>query len=377
MAGGPRARVQGGSVRVFDLDTPTLVIDLDRVEANIAAMATRARAAGVRLRPHTKTHKMPEIARLQVEAGASGITCAKLGEAEVMAAAGFDDILLAYPLYGREKLSRLARLRESARVIVSLDSLEVARGLAELGVASGQPLEVYVEVDTGLHRTGTLPGKPTVDLVSRLSDMKGLRVLGLMTHAGHAYHASHESERALVVDAEGEDLRRTQELCRQAGVELTEISVGSTPSVGLELAQAGVTEVRPGTYVFNDTTMIHHGVATPDTCAAQVLATVVSRPTPERFVLDAGSKCLTTEGAGQAGWISVLGRDDMTIDFVSEEHGVGHLDSPRAGSLAIGDKVLLIPHHICPVVNLFDSVTTSRGDLVVGHLAVAGRGRVQ
>lgn len=364
-------------MHVFDLETPALVIDLDRVEVNIAAMATRAREAGVRLRPHTKTHKMPEIARLQVEAGASGITCAKLGEAEVMAAAGFDDILIAYPLYGREKISRLAQLRERARVIVSLDSLEVARGLAELGRASGHPVEVYVEVDTGLQRTGTLPGEPTVQLVSRLSDMAGLRVLGLMTHAGHVYSAADANERQRVVDVEGDDLRRTWELCRDAGVELEQISVGSTPSVGLELSQAGVTEVRPGTYVFNDTTMIHHGVATAATCAAHVLATVVSRPTPERFVLDAGSKCLTTEGTGRPGWIQVVGREDMTMDFVSEEHGVGHLETSNARPLAIGDKVLLIPHHICPVVNLFDQVVTSRGEQVVGHLAVAGRGRVQ
>ena len=364
-------------MHVFDLDTPALVIDLDRVEGNIGAMAARAREAGVRLRPHTKTHKMPEIARLQVGAGASGITCAKLGEAEVMADAGFDDILIAYPLYGSEKIARLARLRERARVIVSLDSLEVGRGLAELGRSSGQPVEVYVEVDTGLHRMGTPPGEPTAQLVSRLADMAGLQVRGLMTHAGHVYSASGAIERQHVVDAEGGDLRRTWELCREAGVELEQISVGATPSVGLELSQAGVTEVRPGTYVLNDTTMIHHGVATVETCAAQVLATVVSRPTPERFVLDAGSKCLTTEGADRSGWIHVTGRDDMTMDFVSEEHGVGHLVSSLPRPLAIGDKVLLIPHHICPVVNLFDEAIASRGDQVVGRLAVAGRGRVR
>ena len=363
-------------MNVYDLETPALVIDLDRVESNIATMASLARDAGVRLRPHTKTHKMPEIARLQVEAGASGITCAKLGEAEVMAAAGFDDILLAYPLYGREKLARLARLRERARVQVSLDSLEVARALADLGTDSGSPIEVYVEVDTGLHRTGTPPGRPTAQLVARLAELAGLRVVGLMSHAGHAYHCLDARESRRLVESELMDLRATQQLCAEAGVELHEISVGSTPSVREELGEAGVTEVRPGTYVFNDTTMIAHGVATPSTCAAQVLATVISRPAPNRFVLDAGSKCLTSENVGRAGWIQVVGRDDLAMDFVNEEHGVGHFD-PDRGSLAIGDKVFLIPSHICPVVNLFDSVVTSRGDVVVGELVVGARGRVR
>jgi D-serine deaminase-like pyridoxal phosphate-dependent protein len=364
-------------VHVLDVETPALVIDLDRVDANITTMAALAREAGVRVRPHTKTHKMPEIARLQLAAGSAGITCAKLGEAEVMAAAGIDDILLAYPLYGREKLARLDRLRDRARVLVSIDSLEVARGLNELGVATGQPVEIYVEVDTGLHRTGTPPGDPTVHLVTRLAQMKGLHVVGLMSHAGHVYGAGDERERTRLVDAEVDDLRRTRDLCTEAGVSLREISVGSTPSVRQELRQAGVTEVRPGTYVFNDTTMIAHDVATPATCAAMVIATVVSRPAPDRFVLDAGSKCLTTEGVGTSGWIQVAGRDDLTMNFVSEEHGVGAIDLSQGGSLAIGDKVLLIPHHICPVINLFDSVITVRGETVVGRLAVAGRGRVQ
>jgi D-serine deaminase-like pyridoxal phosphate-dependent protein len=364
-------------VNVLDLDTPALVIDLDRVESNVRRMAQSAREAGVRLRPHTKTHKMPEIARLQVEAGASGITCAKLGEAEVMVAAGFDDILLAYPLYGKEKLARLERLRRRARVLVSLDSLDVARGLAELGTATGQPIEIYLEVDTGLHRTGTAPGEATLALAVRVAELEGLTLRGLMTHAGHAYGALDSDARARVVQREIEELRHSQALCRDAGIDVREISVGSTPSVSLELAQGGVTEVRPGTYVFNDTTMIEHDVATAATCAAHVIATVVSRPTPDRFVLDAGSKCLTSEGAGTPGWIQVVDREDMTMDFVSEEHGVGRFDPSFGGTLSIGDKVLLIPRHICPVVNLFDSVVTSRDGHVVGRLAVAARGRVR
>ena len=362
-------------VNLFDLDTPALVVDLDRLEANLEAMAAHARAAGVRLRPHTKTHKTPEIARLQLEAGAAGITVAKLGEAEVMAAAGVTDILVAYPLLGAAKLERLARLRESARVVVSLDSVEVARGLGELGVATREPVEVYVEVDTGLHRLGRPTGEATAELVERVAAVPGIRVLGLMTHAGHAYGVGPDELGALVED-EVAGLRATRELCAQRGVELSEISVGSTPTAHAELGAAGVTEARPGTYVFNDTTMIELGAATEATCAAFVLATVVSRPSEDRFVIDAGTKCLSSDHDDRPGWLRVAGRDDLAFEFLNEEHGVGRLDPERGRTLAIGDKVLVIPAHVCPVVNLFDSMTLVREGRVEGEWAIAARGRV-
>jgi D-serine deaminase-like pyridoxal phosphate-dependent protein len=361
----------------LDLDTPALVIDLDRVETNINEMAQRCRDSGVRLRPHTKTHKMPEIAQLQVNAGASGITCAKVGEAEVMVAAGFDDILIAYPVYGAEKLARLQALREKARILVSLDSTEVAAGLGRLGVASGNPVEIYVEVDTGLHRMGRAPGGPTVDLVSRLAEIDGVTIVGLLTHAGHSYGATALVDRDAVVDNEINNLVATQQLCAEAGIVVGEISVGSTPSVRQEMIRPEVTEVRPGTYVFNDTTMISLGVATEETCAACVLATVVSRPTPERFVVDAGSKCLTSDGVGRPGWIKVMGRDDLVMQFTNEEHGVGMIDLSMGGALLIGDKLQLIPSHVCPVINLFDSGSGIRSGEVVQELVVAGRGKVR
>ena len=172
-----------------ELDTPALVIDLDALEANLAGMAAVAARAGVRLRPHTKTHKSPEIARMQVAAGAGGITCAKLGEAEVMAAAGLDDLLIAYPLVGEAKLRRLGGLLERARVRVSLDSVEVAEGLGRLGCDLGRDVEVLVEVDTGLHRLGRPPGRPTAELVGQVARVPGVEVVGLLTHAGHSYRA--------------------------------------------------------------------------------------------------------------------------------------------------------------------------------------------
>lgn len=364
-------------MKTYDLDTPSLVVDLDRVDANIRDMAERATTTGVHLRPHTKTHKMPEIARLQIDAGASGITCAKVGEAEVMVAAGFDDVLIAYPIYGEEKLARLSALREKARILVSLDSVEVAQGLGRLGVSSGQPLEIYIEVDTGHHRMGRAPGEPTVELIKQIADINGVTIIGLLTHAGHAYGAVSMSDRDLVIDREIADLVMTKEMAADAGVVFSEISVGSTPSARIELRREGVTEVRPGTYVFNDTAMMSLGVATEDTCAARILATVVGRPTEDRFVIDGGTKCFTSDGVGRPGWIRAVGRDDLTMSFTTEEHGVGTIDLEQGGRLEIGEKIEFIPSHICPVVNLFDSVFVTRDGDVIDEYRVASRGKVR
>ncbi len=366
-------------MNVFDLDTPALVIDLDKVEANVAEMANVARDAGVRLRPHTKTHKIPEFAHMQIAAGATGITCAKVSEAEAMVETGIDDVLIAYPIVGAPKVTRLATLREKARVVVGLDSLEVAQGLSRLGIHGVGPLEVLVEVDTGHHRLGRAPGRASADLVRQIAEVPGIQVTGLMTHAGHAYGAKELEERDAVVRREVEDLVATKELCIELGVELREISVGSTPSVRHEVRYSsdGITEVRPGTYIFNDTTMVNLGVATYDTCAAFILATVVSRPDEQRFVIDAGTKCFTTDGVGRLDWIKVAGWDDLTMNFATEEHGVGTLDTNGGGRLEIGDKLFLIPSHICPVINLFDAAFVFRGEDVVDELPVKGRGKVR
>jgi D-serine deaminase-like pyridoxal phosphate-dependent protein len=359
-----------------DLDTPALLIDLDALEANLAEMAAVAAKAGVRLRPHAKTHKSPEIARMQVETGAAGITCAKLGEAEVMADAGLDDLLIAYPLVGEPKLRRLRALLERARVRVSLDSVEVAEGLGRAGRDLGRDVEVLVEVDTGLHRLGRPPGPPTAELVGKVARVPGVEVVGLLTHAGHAYRARTPDELRHAAEREALDLVETAALCRRDGIALEELSVGSTPTARTGAFVDGVTEIRPGTYALNDATMMRLGVATEATAAARVLATVVARPTAERFVVDAGSKCFTTDNMGSVpDWLVVAGRPDLHMDFLSEEHGVGHRDG--AGELRIGDRLQVIPSHACNCVNLFDLAYGVRGDRVERELPIAGRGKVR
>ncbi|MFI9837450.1 alanine racemase [Nonomuraea sp. NPDC051941] len=357
-----------------ELDTPALVIDLDAVRANIMEMAKAAAKHGVRLRPHIKTHKMPELARMQLDAGAGGITCAKLGEAEVMADAGIDDILLAFPVWGEPKLRRLAALRERARIRVSLDSPEVAAGLGRLG---GPPVEVLVEVDTGQHRLGRPPGRPTADLVAEIAAVPGVEVVGLLTLAGHAYHARTPAELEETARREGEDLVATAELCARDGIELREISVGSTPTARHAAGVAGVTEIRPGTYIFNDTAMMRLGVATEQTAAARVLTTVIARPTPERVVFDAGTKCLTSDGYGTPGWIRAVSLPYLRMEFLNEEHAVAHLEPGHHGELPVGTRAQLIPSHACSAVNLFDLAYGVENGQVTTELRVAARGAVR
>jgi D-serine deaminase-like pyridoxal phosphate-dependent protein len=361
-----------------ELDTPSLLVDLDVLEANVAEMASVAQGAGVRLRPHTKTHKSPEIARMQVDAGASGITVAKLGEGEVMVDAGIDDVLVAYPIVGERKLARLRSLLERARVRTTTDSVDVAEGLGEVGRARDEPLEVLVEVDTGLHRLGRPPGEPTAELVREIATVAGVEVVGLLTHAGHAYRCADAGSLRAAAEAEGRDLVATAERCARDGFDLREISVGSTPTARVVAGVAGVTEIRPGTYVFNDVQQMRLGVATVATCAARVLATVVSRQDDGRFAIDAGSKAFGGDGSDGPrfpGRGVVVGRADLRLDFLSEEHGVGHAEG--AADVWIGERLEVIPLHVCSTVNLFDVAFGVRRGRVERELAIAGRGRIR
>ncbi|MFL5766757.1 MAG: alanine racemase [Actinomycetota bacterium] len=361
-----------------ELDTPALVFDLDAMESNVRGMARVASDAGVRLRPHTKTHKCPEIAAMQIDAGAIGITVAKLGEAEVMVDAGQTDVLVAFPIWGESKLRRLRALCERASVRLSLDSVEVAEGIGSVGRDLDRDVPVLVEVDTGLHRMGRPPFGPTVDLALTIQRVPGVEVIGLLTHAGHAYRSTTPEELDRTAEREVLDLVETADRCGRVGLEISEVSVGSTPTARTAATVPGVTEIRPGTYVFNDVQQMRLGVATEQTCAARVLVTVVARPTSERFVVDAGTKAFSSDGGDGPpfpGRGVVLGRPDLVLDFMNEEHGVGHLEGN--GELSIGDRLQVVPLHACATVNLFDVAAGVRGDAVERELAIAGRGRMR
>ncbi len=360
------------------LDTPALLVDLDVMERNLEEMAGLVRATGVRLRPHTKTHKSPEIALRQLASGAEGITVAKLGEAEVMADAGITDILVAYPIVGEAKLRRLRALMERADVLLALDGVEVAEGLGSMGRDLGRSVPVLVEVDTGLHRLGRPPGRPSADLVADVARVPGVEVVGLLTHAGHAYRARTPAELLAIAEREALDLLETADACAKDGIELREISVGSTPTARLAARVEGVTEIRPGTYVFNDVQQMRVGVSTEATCAARVLVTVVSRPSAERFVVDGGTKSFTSDGSSDPpfpGRGVVVGEHDLVIDFMNEEHGVGHVrgaDGPQ-----VGDRLEVIPLHACSCVNMFDVAFGTRAGVVEEELHITARGRTR
>ena len=366
------------SDRIDQIDTPALLFDLDQVERNVASMADVAREAGVALRPHVKTHKSPEFARMQVEAGARGLTVAKLGEAEVMADSGFDDLLIAYPIVGETKLGRMADLLARARIRVSLDTLEVAEGLGRLGDSLGRDVPVLVEIDSGLHRMGRPPGEPSASLARDVARVPGIELVGLLTHAGHAYRASDARELRSIAEREASALLETAELCARAGLEIREISVGSTPTARIVATVPGVTEVRPGTYIFNDVQQLRLGVASMDSCAARVLVTVVGRPTAERFLVDAGTKSFSSDGGDGPpfpGRGLVLGRPDLFLDFMTEEHGVGHIVG--GGDVPIGERLQVVPLHVCSCVNLFDTAFGIREDRIDHEVAIEARGCVR
>ena len=359
------------------LDTPLIAVDLDLLEHNIAEMAALAASHGVSLRPHAKTHKSPHIARMQLAAGAVGLTCAKLGEAEVLVEqGGVTDILIAYPIVGEIKIRRLLHLLDRARVIVAVDTHQAAAALSQAMSASDRTPDIYLEVNTGQDRAGARAGQEAVDLAVAISLLPGLRLAGVMTHEGHAGFSSPD-EIATVAQNAGRALVDTAERISTQGIEVAQVSVGSTPASWFTPRVAGITEMRPGTYVFHDNNAFRHGRISPDRCAARVVSTVVSRPAPDRAIIDAGSKALALDPSpSHPGHGYIVGHPGAPIARLSEEHGVVTL-SPDERGFEVGDRVEIIPNHICPAVNLTDELTIVRDGHVVDRWPVAARGKVQ
>ena len=355
-------------------DTPSVVVELERLRANVERAARAAAAHGVRLRPHAKTHKMLEVARLQLAAGAVGLQVAKLGEAEVLVDGGVADIFVGYPIVGRAKLRRLAELAERCELSVAVDSLAVAEPLSELARSWDRPLPVMLEVDTGLRRTGAASGASAVELAQRIDDLAGLQLVGVFTHEGHVYGAGDARERETLARQACAALVETADLIRARGIDVATVSVGSTPSFQFALECAGVTEARPGTYVFNDRLQLGLGSAMLDEIAAFVVATVVARPAPDRAVIDAGSKVLTYDPAPDGAHGALVGGDGALVTRLSEEHGVVELSAGT--DLQVGERVIVVPNHICPVINLADCVDVVENGAVVDRWRVAARGRV-
>src|SRR6266550_1024246 len=329
-----------------DIITPVAVVDEEIVERNLARMAKLAADNKVKLRPHAKTHKSAYMAQRQMAHGAIGLTCATFTEAEVFADAGVDDLLIAHPPVGRPKLERLAALAaRMKRLAVSLDDVGIAKTLPP-------SVEVLWEVDPGQHRVGTLPGEPTVKAVEELIRAIGAeRFRGLITHGGHVYAATNQRERQIAAEQENQAVTATAEILRQGGIEVRELSVGSTPTAGLALGN-GITEMRPGTYIYGDANQVTLGSQRLGDCALAVVATVVSTPAPDRAIVDAGSKALSADlrVAGLGSYGLVLGHEDVAVARLSEEHAV--VTAPARTHLAIGGRIVILPAHACTTVNL-------------------------
>jgi D-serine deaminase-like pyridoxal phosphate-dependent protein len=368
-----------------DIPTPFIQVDRARVLRNIARMQARAAAAGVRLRPHTKTHKSPVIGRWQLEAGAAGICCAKLGEAEVFADAGFTDIRLPYPV-NPVNAPRVLALLDRVTLSIVVDDLEVAREWSALMTTHGRRLDVLVKVDVGFHRCGVDPDHPrTFETIRHVADLAGLNFRGLLSHAGQAYGAASTEELTAIVDKETLILNALAVRLREAGTNVDDISVGSTPTARFIGRQHGVTEMRPGNYVFFDRTQTGLEVATLDDCALAIVTTVVSRPAASRVIFDAGSKVFSSDAVrgfgAQAGYGLVypdaVGDEpdrSIAIERLSEEHAVARV--PADSSLRPGDRVRILPNHACVVANLANELVLVDEAGTMERLPVAARGRV-
>lgn len=366
-------------VSKWDLDTPALVVDYDRALQNIAWMQEKADRAGVRLRPHTKTHRTPALAHLQLQAGACGITVAKVGEAEVMAAHGLTDILIANQLYGDAKLQRLRQVSRRARVAVGVDNAEQVSALSAAFASEAKPLPVRIEVEVGEQRSGLSPDAALVQLAQQIAAAPGLHFEGIFSHEGHTYGAATQADCRRLFEQSQRDTLRAAELIRQAGIDCPVVSIGATPSLLLGEILPGITEIRPGTYILMDAAQ---GSAIGDfsQCAATILATVVSKPVSPRVVLDTGVKALTAftrdRGICLTPGYGLVERFGVRLSKLYDEHGLLH--SERAfDELQIGDKVEIIPNHICPTCNLYDRIYLVRQGQVIAELPIAGRGRSQ
>ena len=357
-----------------DLETPVPIVDLDRMAANLDRMAAYATIHGLHLRPHIKTHKSPRIAAEQLHRGAVGVTCATVREAEVMSAA-CDDILLAYPPVGGPRIRRLLALPPSLRLAVALDSAEAVEQLGAAVTEADRPVGVYVELDVGMRRTGVPRVEDAIALIRLVRERPPLRYAGIAFYPGHIRAAVSEQDAQL---AElGARLTTALRALERAGMSARSVSGGSTPTAWRSHEIAGVTEIRPGTYVYNDRTTAAIGACEWEDCALTVLATVVSTAVPGQAVIDAGSKALGREPlrtTAEEGFGSLLDRPDVLVARMSEEHGVLDLRStewrPR-----VGEQVRVVPNHACVVVHLNDEVYGVRKGVVETTWSVAARGR--
>jgi len=349
-------------MHVDELETPVPVVDLDRLEANISRLQAYLDEHKIANRPHIKTHKIPAIAKIQMDAGAIGITCQKISEAEVMADAGFKDIFIPYNIIGESKLAKLMALAKRITLSVTADSAVVVRGLSNAAQREGLTLTVLVECDTGAARCGVQSPPQAAELARLIAQLPGLHFGGLMTYPTEKNLDGFVSE--------------TRSLLENDNIKIERVSGGGTPNLWDAHTHPELTEHRAGIYVYGDRLTLRSGAVTMDTCALRVFTTVVSRPTADRGIVDAGSKSLSMDLHGLDGYGYICEYPEAKIYALTEEHG--HVDfSACEHKPEIGARLTIIPNHCCTVTNLFDEVVGVRGDQVEVTWKVAARGTVR
>lgn len=350
---------------IDELETPVPIIDIDIMLSNLQRWQDHCNKLGINNRPHIKTHKLVALAKLQMNLGANGICVQKLGEAEVMADAGITDLLLTFNILGRTKLERLSALRKRTEIAVVADSAVILDGLEHAAQRAGRKLDVLVECDTGAARNGTQNPAATIELAKNIARRKDLNFAGLMT-----YPPAFQRQSVANFIAE------TKAGLAKAGLDCARVTTGGSKDLWDEAGLADITEYRAGTYIYFDRSLVAAGACDFADCAETVLTTIVSTPTPNRALIDAGSKALTSDLLGLQGYGVVQDLNMAEVYNVNEEHG--YLDTSRVQNKPrVGDLVQVTMNHVCPVNNLFDKVIFVRGQQVLGALAIDARGKVQ
>ncbi|ALX50071.1 alanine racemase [Lentibacillus amyloliquefaciens] len=368
-------------MKMKELDTPSLVIDREIMMDNVRGMQDYADKYNVHLRPHTKTHKMPALAKLQEKAGANGITVAKVGEAEVMAENGLNDIFIANQIVGEVKLNRIKKLTETIDISFGVDSIEQCEMIENVFSNSQKPAQVLIEIEVGENRSGVIEESDYIRLVDYIKNCSHVSLKGVFSHDGHTYKAKDlEDCRRLYNEAQKRTLMFAH-LAEEQGLKLDTVSIGSTPPLLHDFGvMEGVTELRVGTYILMDVSQ-GNAIDSYSSCAASVLSTVTSKPTNERIITDVGAKGLTMQSRSEGicatvGIGYIKNSDHVHIDQVFDEHAIIYNERFR-NQVVIGEKLEIIPNHICPVSNLYDDAYLVSGDEVVDEIPILCRGKLQ
>ncbi len=364
-------------MKVQELRTPAIMLDMDTMERHIKRFQDECNKNGKQIWPMIKTHKSLEIAKMQYDAGVTGFLCGTLDECEMLCEAGYKKIMYAYPIASRQSIDRVIAMTQKCDLIIRLDDIDGAKIINETAEMSGTAVSYTIIVDCGLHRFG-MPAEKVVEFADALKDMKGLKFRGVSSHSGEVYASTSPSDVPMYAQKELTAIDTAVKLLRKAGYEPEIVSTGSTPTYFLTVSDPNINIYHPGNYIFNDYLQLSNGsIKSENDCSLTILATIISHPAEDRFICDAGAKCLGLDQGAHGntnivGHGKVKGHPEIVVDLLSEE--VGKLKINGKTDLKVGDKIEIIPNHACSAANLTSFFITKRGDEIIGKISVDVRG---